>query len=464
MSEYYYGITDPGKVRDNNEDAFFVEEQKGKGRVIAAVIDGVGGYEGGEVAAAIAKDCIEHLVAKSIDDEGALKAVLIDINTRIIEARASHKGKEKMACVLTLALADTETNQFYYAHVGDTRLYLLRGQSLVKVSKDHSFVGFLEESNRITEQNAMRHPKRNEVNKVLGSEPNIEMQRDYIDAGNSPFLPGDLLLLCSDGLTDMVGSQDITDVLTRTSTISEKAKALIDAANGAGGKDNVTVVLVQNPKAPQNHEPTLPVAKKETALKHDDAESYKTKSGNSPLVWLLSIACLGLAAALAWQYMKPKQEPVVVNAASTPQPVVAHRARNAAEQLLLDSLSQSANTLAIDTAVFRGPIIISDTVRIDKDSFHLSGNGLVLRGDTGLHGAGLILPPTARYILLEDVVFEHFPIAIAAANRALRLRNVRFRDCGTSVSYSFHFPEDYTVHGAILEGYPFKTDSLPVKP
>ena len=104
-----------------------------------------------------------------------------------------------MACVLTLAVVDIEKNKFYYAHVGDTRLYLFRDNTLVKVSKDHSFVGFLEESGRLTEEAAMQHPKRNEINKALGLGVKFSASDDYIETGESPFLPGDLLLLCSDG-------------------------------------------------------------------------------------------------------------------------------------------------------------------------------------------------------------------------------------------------------------------------
>ena len=119
-----------------------------------------------------------------------------------------------MACVLTLVLADVEENKFYYAHVGDTRLYLLRDNSLVKVSNDHSFVGFLEDNGRLTEEAAMRHPKRNEINKALGFDEEQLLQPDYIETAESPFLPSDILLLCSDGLSDMINQKTITSILT----------------------------------------------------------------------------------------------------------------------------------------------------------------------------------------------------------------------------------------------------------
>lgn len=164
-----------------------------------------------------------------------------------------------MACVLTVALADISNNKFYYCHVGDTRLYLFRDNSLVKITRDHSFVGFLEDSGRLSEEAAMRHPKRNEINKALGFDASIRAE-DYIETGESPFLPGDTILLCSDGLSDMVGNSAMTAVLNTGKSLSVKAKALVDAANEAGGKDNITVVLVQNNKSPLKQTATKPAA------------------------------------------------------------------------------------------------------------------------------------------------------------------------------------------------------------
>ena len=139
---------------------------------------------------------------------------------------------------------------------------LLRDNSLVKVSHDHSFVGFLEESGRLTEENAMNHPKRNEINKALGFDEEKFIEDDYVETGESPFLPGDILLLCSDGLSDMINSRTITGILSSPHSLKEKSNALIDTANLAGGKDNITVVLIENDKSPSQHEATKPVVKK----------------------------------------------------------------------------------------------------------------------------------------------------------------------------------------------------------
>ena len=125
-----------------------------------------------------------------------------EANEKIWQERHAVKEHDKMACVVTLAVADLSSNQFYFAHLGDTRLYLFRDGSLVKITHDQSFVGFLEDSGRLSESEAMKHVKRNEIDKALGFKTKIH-SGDDIETGQSPFLPGDLLLLCNDGLTKM---------------------------------------------------------------------------------------------------------------------------------------------------------------------------------------------------------------------------------------------------------------------
>src|SRR4051812_37177558 len=150
MTDQYFGITDTGKERQNNEDAFIARQGAGDRFIIACVIDGVGGYEGGEIAAGIARDTILRRLEKPASEVIPMVIDCFDLaNERIIEEKQRNKKYEMMSCVSTLAIADVANNQFYYAHVGDTRLYLLRDGSLIKISHDQSFVGFLEESGRL---------------------------------------------------------------------------------------------------------------------------------------------------------------------------------------------------------------------------------------------------------------------------------------------------------------------------
>ncbi len=259
MDKNVVGLTDTGRVRENNEDTFIAERVQNDTLIVACVIDGVGGYAYGEVAAAVARqailDCFSHASGAKLSE---LRASLMVANDRIFAEKQRDSDYARMACVLTLAVVDPENNQFVYAHVGDTRLYLLRDGSLIKVAKDHSFVGFLEDTGRLSEAAAMRHPKRNEIDKALGFIPRIDTPDDYIETGQSPFLPGDMLLLCSDGLTDLVVKTDITAILTETGSLAEKGAKLVAAANEKGGHDNITVVLVYHDRPRSEYPPIQP--------------------------------------------------------------------------------------------------------------------------------------------------------------------------------------------------------------
>ena len=194
MAENYFGITDTGKVRVNNEDTFIAETLSKRKLIVASVIDGVGGYSGGEIASGLARQAIlDHLKIESTDYQAWVKDAFISANNIVFKERHLSNNNSEMACVATLAIVDIENNKFYYAHVGDTRLYLYRDNTLVKISHDHSFVGFLEDSGRLNESEAMNHAKRNEINKALGF-GNSVTEGDYIETGESPFLPNDVLL------------------------------------------------------------------------------------------------------------------------------------------------------------------------------------------------------------------------------------------------------------------------------
>lgn len=259
MDENVVGLTDTGRVRENNEDTFIAERVQNDAFIVACVIDGVGGYAYGEVAAAVARQAIlDYFSRLSGEIAPGLRASLIAANDRIFAEKQRDSDYARMACVLTLAIVDPENNQFLYAHVGDTRLYLLRDGSLIKVAKDHSFVGFLEDTGRLSEAAAMRHPKRNEIDKALGFLPQIDTPSDYIETGQSPFLPGDMLLLCSDGLTDLVAKTEITAILTGAGSLAEKGARLVAAANEKGGNDNITVVLVNHDRPRAEHPPVQP--------------------------------------------------------------------------------------------------------------------------------------------------------------------------------------------------------------
>ena len=272
MADNFYGLTDTGKMRDNNEDNFIAQNILNGKYVAGCVIDGVGGYEGGEVAASLARTAILNTIKKTSGNiVDILKKALSEANRKIFDKKRTSGEHLQMACVVTLTLADINENKFYYVHVGDTRLYLFRDNSLVKVTHDHSFVGFLEDSGRLSEEAAMQHPKRNEINKALGFDEGKILEPDYIETGESPFLPGDMLLLCSDGLSDMLNSRTIIGIIGSPQSVKEKCKELINAANVAGGKDNITVVVIQNDRSPLQQEATKAIPVKKIEVIHETA-------------------------------------------------------------------------------------------------------------------------------------------------------------------------------------------------
>ncbi|MEP6684573.1 MAG: protein phosphatase 2C domain-containing protein [Parafilimonas sp.] len=470
MADNFYGVTDAGKMRDNNEDNFIAQTIVSGKYIAGCVIDGVGGYEGGEIAAALARTAILNTIKKTSGDViEVLRKAIIAANQKILTEKQTSGENTQMACVLTLALADINENKFYYAHVGDTRLYLFRDKSLVKVTHDHSFVGFLEDSGRITEEAAMQHPKRNEINKALGFDDEKFTEADYIETGESPFLPGDILLLCSDGLSDMLNSRTIIGILNSPQSIKERSRALIEAANLAGGKDNITVVLLQNNKLPLQHEATKPVAvKKNEPLKEEviqqeiiTEKDVRHKRSGGIGVRFLAVLCLVSLAALAWfiynDYFANKQPKKIFTDAL---PVV----RNASEKKLSDSINNtdSENIVLKNIVGETQTIIFNDSLFIRKDSLHIIGNGITLTADSLYKGAALIISSNCKYILLDSITLENFDIGVLVRNKALHLKNVKFRNCRIPVLYEMQLQNDENISADISDSALLKIDSIKI--
>lgn len=242
----FYGATDTGRQRSNNEDTFGVELSD-QSEVLAVVIDGVGGYEGGEVAAAIAKEEIARYLKEYTRGERLtlLKEAVTSANNAIFAQRQRDEQRSNMSCVLTSALIDTERKVIDMVHVGDTRLYQYYRGGLEKLSHDHSPVGYKEDHGELSEKDAMLHPFRNQVSRVVGNKYHEVYDPDFLEAKEFPLLPNSILLLCSDGLTDLVTRSQMTAIIEQDISLEEKVQKLINAANDAGGKDNITVVLVE---------------------------------------------------------------------------------------------------------------------------------------------------------------------------------------------------------------------------
>ena len=235
------GHTDPGRQREVNEDRLLCKPEQGA----FVVIDGVGGQAAGGRAADIALSLVqEALTREGGSNADRIRVAITDANNEIYRAAATRAEWDGMACVLTMALVSNGT--VTVGHVGDTRLYKLRADRIDKLTRDHSPVGEREDANEITERQAMRHPRRNEVYRDVGSEFHDRRDHDFIDIREVPFESDAALLLCSDGLTDLVDSVTIARTVSRCAGDPDSVvRELIGAANAAGGKDNVTVVYAE---------------------------------------------------------------------------------------------------------------------------------------------------------------------------------------------------------------------------
>lgn len=242
----FYGESDLGQRRTNNEDAFIAQTIWDDENVLAVAIDGVGGYDGGEIAAAIAKNTIVEYLENFSNGERAnlLKQAVIEANNNILKSRSESDEYKNMSCVLTAILVETKRGMIHMAHIGDTRLYQYHQGKITKLSHDHSLIGYREEVGELTEEEAMHHPQRNVIGRDVGSKY-MEMNTDLVEMETFKLKSNSLLLLCSDGLSDMITSAMMTEILSKDISLKDKTKELINKANSEGGNDNITVVLVQ---------------------------------------------------------------------------------------------------------------------------------------------------------------------------------------------------------------------------
>jgi PPM family protein phosphatase len=235
--------TDPGRVRSNNEDLPLLDLNRG----VYGVIDGVGGHAAGEIAARLARDVILQRLARPLGTPAERVREAIAIANNEIFRRADESPElHGMACVVTLAIVTDRA--LTIGHVGDSRLYLLRANGMQKLTHDHSPVGEREDAQEMSEIDAMRHPRRNEVFRDVGSGYRDKDDEEFVEVIEVPFGIDTAILLCTDGLTDMLPSAAIERIVRRyAGRPREVVHALVAAANDAGGKDNVTVVYAETP-------------------------------------------------------------------------------------------------------------------------------------------------------------------------------------------------------------------------
>jgi PPM family protein phosphatase len=287
-------LTDTGRRRMRNEDAYVFEPP------LFAIADGMGGARAGEIAAGIAAAALRD-GRGAASDEASLEAVIAEANRRVWERSIADPSTAGMGTTVTVALVDAASEQVVFGHVGDSRAYRLRGDELEQVTTDHSLVAELVESGVLTPEEAERHPQRSAITRAVGTEQAIE-----VDVFSVPAEHGDLVLLCSDGLTDMLSEEDIASALLEAGRDPEEAaRKLVAAANARGGEDNITVVLFELVEGePELHEESLPADEVTREIADEDGDGvsrHGAGSGGRVASLALIAAALGVGLlALYW--------------------------------------------------------------------------------------------------------------------------------------------------------------------
>lgn len=241
MKLFAAGHTDPGRVRSSNEDAYFI------GDSVFAVADGMGGHVAGEVASATALQPLEEIDARVYPDGAAaihaLEGAIKDANEQVVAKAEESPEYEGMGTTLTALMF--EGRRIHFAHVGDSRAYLLRDGQFSQLTRDHTFVQQLVEEGRISEEEAAVHPRRSVITRAIGVPGEIDVDVMTLDLEQ-----GDQLLLCSDGLTGVVEDEEIAAILGDLDAPERTVERLVQAANHAGGPDNITTVLLRWDETP----------------------------------------------------------------------------------------------------------------------------------------------------------------------------------------------------------------------
>lgn len=234
--------SDTGRQRNANEDSFFVRAP------IFVVADGMGGAQAGEVASKAAADAFDIDLPPGAAPERLLRETIAVANRRIHELARADPSRAGMGTTLTAAIVGAEREEVAIGHVGDSRAYRLRDGQLERLTRDHSLVEEMRRKGQLTDAQAEDHPQRSIITRALGPEPEVEP-----DVQTVPAAPGDVFLICSDGLTTMLDEQRIAKLLTGASSMEAAVRALVDEANRAGGRDNITALAfrLEDAAAPQ---------------------------------------------------------------------------------------------------------------------------------------------------------------------------------------------------------------------
>lgn len=238
----YAAKSDVGKEREMNQDFYLASEERPQ---LFVLCDGMGGHKSGDVASRTAAGSIETYIRlqdsldyDSAEAEKVLREAVTYANKIVYSRASSNAALAGMGTTADVCLVDFDF--VYIAHVGDSRVYALRGNTLVQITKDHSLVEEMVESGVITESEARVHPKKNVITRAIGTNKTVEA--DFI---SYPFRAGDILLMCSDGLSNMLSDAEIQTILSENTVPQDMVENLIASANQKGGKDNITAIVIK---------------------------------------------------------------------------------------------------------------------------------------------------------------------------------------------------------------------------
>lgn len=256
--------THKGRVRKLNEDSVYIERDESllaKLGELLVVADGMGGHQSGEVASEQAIESIRDVYyQQALKHPGkGLKKAIEEAN-RVIFARAKNEDRFGMGTTVVAAVRVKE--ELYIAHVGDSRLYLVRTGEIRPMTRDHSLVAEQIEAGILTPEQAKRHPYRNIISRAVGTSPEVEVE---LATPQFKLEDGDILILCSDGLTEHVSDEEILEIV-ETQSPAAASEALVEAANAGGGRDNISVIVSLITTQPQKEEITVSESAVETDL------------------------------------------------------------------------------------------------------------------------------------------------------------------------------------------------------
>ncbi|MBQ8734265.1 MAG: Stp1/IreP family PP2C-type Ser/Thr phosphatase [Anaerotignum sp.] len=238
------GMSDIGKCRKNNEDAYYISAGEDPAENLYLVADGMGGCNAGEVASSSAIEAflahfwkeMQHADSEDVLDlmTGAMAAANQEVYNK------SNSASEFAEMGTTIVAAAVREDKVYVAHVGDSRAYLFRKKEMLPLTTDHSYVMELVKMGNITKEEAATHPKRNVITRAIGIKNTVET-----DTAIHPVKKGDIVLLCTDGLSGMLKDEEMAKILNKRTTLDRKAAILVEEANKHGGHDNISLILVE---------------------------------------------------------------------------------------------------------------------------------------------------------------------------------------------------------------------------